>query len=379
MPTPATINVALRNTTSSNNVYAFVTGRALDNNNALFLLSSDGRTPYYPSSPSDTVQPLQRDIAIPLGAVNNTVTITVPHLAGARIYFSIDAKLQFYLNPGPALVEPSVTNPSDPNLTLNWGFCEFTYNDAQIFVNISYVDFVSIPIALALTSVNSPPQSVAGMPKSGLDSVCAQLRQQDATDSAGWSQLIVQSPSNNNKPLRALSPNTAIVRNPHLFEGYYDPYVASVYSRFTSTTLRVNTQAAFGTLAGRVSPDGSTLTIGSHAFARPSAADIFSCSTGPFVELGSVERGAIIARLAAAFNRSVLLNTDIIPDGSSSAAQYYADPRTNHYARVVHAVNDSGRGYAFPYDDVAPDGGVDQSGSVFSGDPSLLTVTVGGA
>ena len=51
--------------------------------------------------------------------------------------------------PRAGLVEPSVTNPSDPNIDLQWDFCEFTYNSAQIFANISFVDFVCMPIALA--------------------------------------------------------------------------------------------------------------------------------------------------------------------------------------------------------------------------------------
>lgn len=64
------------------------------------------------------------------------------------------------------------------------------------------------------------------------------------------------------------------------------------------------------------------------------------------------------------------------PDGEN-VANYYKDPTTNHYSRIVHEVEAGGRGYAFPYDDVAPDGGVDVSGSVSDGSPQLLTVTLG--
>lgn len=37
-----------------------------------------------------------------------------------------------------------------------------------------------------------------------------------------------------------------------------------------------------------------------------------------------------------------------------------------------------GRGYAFPYDDVVPDGGEDVAGTLFDGSPSVFTVAVGG-
>lgn len=118
--TSSTINIALQNQTTSSTVYAYITGQAIDNNNALFLLQSDGKTDYYPTSPSSTGAALAEDCAILLGPPGNTVTVTVPHLAGSRIWFSVDNTLTFLLNPGPALVEPSVTNPSDPNINTSW-------------------------------------------------------------------------------------------------------------------------------------------------------------------------------------------------------------------------------------------------------------------
>lgn len=86
--------------------------------------------------------------------------------------------------------------------------------------------------------------------------------------------------------------------------------------------------------------------------------------------------GALTARLAAAFNRSTLLIDTVEP--SAGPGQYYQNPITNHYSRIVHGANLDGLGYAFPYDDVAPSGGRDQSGAVSDGSPLLLTVAVGG-
>lgn len=42
----------------------------------------------------------------------------------------------------------------------------------------------------------------------------------------------------------------------------------------------------------------------------------------------------------------------------------------------MHAASLDDCGYAFPYDDVAPTGGADQSGSVSTGSPAQLAVTV---
>ncbi len=375
MPTPPTLNFSLQNSTNSNTVFAYITGRALDNGNALFLLRSDGRTAYYPNSPSSTGAALTEDCAIRLGSPGSTTDIVIPHLAGARIYFSVDGQLTFLLNPGPALVEPSVTNPTDPNINLNWSFAEFTYNSNEIYANISYVDFVSIPIALTLNTSSNTTQHVSGMPSNGLDTVCARLQDQDNSDHAGWSRLIVRDPKTN-RNLRALSSNTGIVTDNNLFRGYYQPYVDQVWNLYSTTPLAINTQSGqWGTVTGQVG--NGVFDISGQQFTQPSAADIFSCSTGPFAEMGSAFRGAIIARLSAAFNRSTLLTDSdrVIPD---TPPPYYVERITNHYSRIVHEVNLDGRGYAFPYDDVSGAGGRDESGAVHAGDPTLLTVSIGG-
>ncbi|KAF2718383.1 glycoside hydrolase family 64 protein [Polychaeton citri CBS 116435] len=374
------LQINLQNQSSSSSMYAYITGSAIDRNNAVFLLRSDGRTPYYPSSPKSTGSPLGADCAIPLGAPGNTVQAVIPRLAGGRIWFSVDQKLTFLLNPGPnggspGLVEPSIFNQADPNINIQFGFCEFTFNQAELFANISYVDFVSgVPIALTLTETSGKQLHIGGMGPDGLNQVCQGLEAQSAKDGRRWKELIVR---RNGQNLRALSPNSGILLHPDWFETYWTDYVNQVYSKFDTQPLTVNTQASYGNVQGDVNAQVLTFPNGV-TFAKPSARDIFSCSTGPFATSANTpEKNAIIPRLSAAFNRSTLLLTNEIPNGTS-ANEYYTNPTTNHYSRIVHAANVDGLGYAFPYDDVTPDGGVPQEGAVNSFTPALWTVTVGG-
>ncbi|KAJ5579808.1 uncharacterized protein N7459_005793 [Penicillium hispanicum] len=370
----STLNFALVNHTGSDTVYAYITGQAIDNNNALFLLQSDGTTAYYPTSPSSTQTALAQDCAIPLGASGSTKTVTIPHIAGGRIWFARDNKLTFYLNPGPALVEPSSSNPSDPNYNIYWDFCEFTWNSSQLYVNITFVDFVSLPIALALENTSGTTQTVEGLPSDGLDTICTALQTQNASDSAGWDKLIIK---NNGSNLRAVSPNTGITLTSGLLSTYFDSYVDSVWSKYTDTTLTVDTQADAGKVTATVANGTLNFSTGSITYDQPSTADIFSNSSGAFAATGDSTKDAITARLAAAFNRSTLLTDPNQPDGEV-VADYYQNTVTNHYARICHATALDNRGYAFPYDDVGPSDGADQSGAVYDGSPKLLTVTVGG-
>lgn len=371
-PSGPSLTVALQNQTNHNTVFAYITGRAIDNGNAWVVLRSDAVTPYYLSSPSEIMQPLGADCAIRLGSPGSTIQAQVPHIAGGRIWFSMEQPITFFVNPGPALVEPSVTNPSDPNAQLDWAFAEFTWNPDQLYANISYVDFVSIPIALTLNTRNSGTMHVSGMNSGGLQQVADGLRQQRGRDNQGWDQLIVNR-AGTNQILRILSPNQGIVLNPNLFGGYFDPYVDQVYRKFQTQSISINTQAAAGIVHSTIS--GGQLNFNGSEFSRPSTHDIFSCNTGPFVTGPNPQTNAIIPRLAAAYNRSTLLTTNEFP---APQDLYYQNPVTNHYSRIVHQANLDGKGYAFPYDDVQPSGGADQSGEVHAGDPTLFTVAVGG-
>ncbi|GAA5154859.1 MULTISPECIES: glycoside hydrolase family 64 protein [Amycolatopsis] len=355
--TPATFALDLVNSSGSGTVYAYVTGFAPDNR--LVLLAADG-SPYYPSSPSSTLTPLPVDCAIPVGSGRR---VTVPRMYGARIYVVTGSKLDFFLNPGPALVHPSFLNTSDPNYGRNWSFAEFTFNDVQLFANISYVDFVGLPLGIALTS-SAGTQSVQGLPAGSVDAVASALSGQGGA----WPQLIQNGPDG--RPLRVLSAHHKASQ----FAGYLDGYIDQVWQKYSSQTLTVDPQNGTGPFTGRVTNGVLTFNNG-ETFSKPSTADVWSCDSGPFAIAAGASnaRKAIIPRLAAALNRTTLLANPNQPTGENPA-QFYQNAQTNHYARVVHSRLPGNRGYAFPYDDVTP--GPDFSGSVFAGDPQVLTVTV---
>lgn len=374
--TASTLNITLKNNTNSSNCWAYVTGLDVNKNNAVFILQSDGKTAYYPTSPSGTQQPLQSNCNIKLGAPGTSMVVTIPQLVGGRVWLCKDSQLTFKLNPGPAVVEPSVTNPSDPNYNLWWSFAEFTFNSFQLFANITYVDFVGMPIALTLVNGNGAVQSVPGVPNNGLDAVCSALSAQDAKDGAGWSKLIVKHPSGAN--LRALSPNSGCVMNNSLFNGYYQPYVNAVWAKYASDTLTLDTQVQWGTLTGKVT--GGKFTFGSvGAFPQPSARDIFACNSGAFgaYTTNGDEMANITTRLAAAFNRSTLLVNTQQPT-QEKISQYYQNSITNHYSRIVHSVCPDGKGYAFPYDDVDSSEATNVAGTVADGNPKTFTISFGG-
>jgi glycosyl hydrolase family 64 (putative beta-1,3-glucanase) len=348
-------------------VNAYITGRE-QGTNRLMLLRADG-TPYYPPSPSSPQTPLPVDCSIPVRA-GGEANLTLRQMYAARIYFVKNDTLNFYVNPGPALVEPAFANPSDSNYAKTWSFCEFTFNPSQLFANISYVDLLTaLPIGLQL--VGDSTHTVAPAPDGAVDAVAAALVAQKNADGRPWDRLVIR---NGGGVLRVIAPQDLMASDPSAFASYWDGYVGRVWDKYASTDLRVDLQGGRGVRTGRVSggllrfDDGST-------FARPSARDIFTCNDGPFANNpgDSDTKKGLLARIAAAFNRSTILSSADQPNGTLES-EFYRDATTNHWARVVHAHTPIG--YAFPYDDVCPDGQPDVSGAAADGNPRRLTVTV---
>lgn len=355
---PATFTLRLVDNSGSGGAFAYVTGTSPDNR--VVLLRSDG-SPYYPSSPSSPQTPLPVDCAIPLPN-----QVTVPRMSAARLYVVTGgARLDFFLNPGPALVHPSFLNTSDANYGKDFSFAEFTFDDAGLYADISYVDFVGPPVGLDLTAASAPEQSVAGLPAGAVDGIASDL----ASVGGPWGGLVQKRSDGRN--LRVIAAH----HNAGNFAGYLDARIEAVWQRYSGSTLTVDSQnPSLGSFTGRVS--GGVLTFDNgETFGKPVTADVLSCDTGPFAipQGASAARIAIVPRLAAAFNRTTLLDNPLQPT-AEDPAKFYRNPVTNHYARVVHARLPGNRGYAFPYDDVTP--GPDFSGSVYAQDPETLTLTV---
>ncbi|MEU5313214.1 beta-1,3-glucanase family protein [Streptomyces sp. NPDC021562] len=363
--------VKLANNSGHDTVYAYITGS--DSTGWPVFVAANGALIRLPN-PSSTVTPVA-DHSIPLGASGSAATTVnlADHVIGGRVWFSVGQKLQFFVNPGtvPGLVQPALVS-SDPNWATNWTFCEFTFNSANLYANISYVDMVALPVSMASTG-SGGNQSVSPLPSGALAAIASGLRAQHASDGAPWDRLVVTDSSG--AVLRVLSP----AHSPVDFGGYWDDYLNRVWSHYAATPLTVNGQGAIGSYTGTVS-GGAIVFAGldTHGvpFTRPSAADIFGCASGPLYNSGPDARGAIAARLAAALNRSSLL----VPGGNNqpdgvAPAQYYQDAITNHYARLVHQY--ATIGYAFPYDDVGPTGSAPVDGHLQDGAPTSWTVTLG--
>ncbi|MFB6556415.1 glycoside hydrolase family 64 protein [Streptomyces sp. NPDC056405] len=285
------------------------------------------------------------DASIPGPAAGQTKTIRVPKLSG-RIYFSYGQKLDFRLTTG-GLVQPAVQNPSDPNRNILFNWSEYTLNDSGLWLNSTQVDMFSAPYTVGVQRADGSVASAGRLKAGGYNAVFNALRAQP-----GWGGLIQT--RSDGTVLRALSPLYGLETGA-LPASVMDDYINRVWQKYTSATLTVTPFADqpgtryFGRVSGGVMNFTNSAGAVVTSFQKPDASSVFGCHRLLDAPNDQV-RGPISRTLCAGFNRSTLLSNPNQPD--ASAANFYKESVTNHYARIIHDRMADGKAYAFAFDDV---------------------------
>ncbi|TGJ79700.1 hypothetical protein E0Z10_g9061 [Xylaria hypoxylon] len=361
--------------------------------------SDDGSTKYF-TPPSNAgkgaVVAAPATLSYKNGAVRTSFK-TPGTVNSGRIYIVVDGYLNFYASPDGKIVQPDPHNPSDIAHQELWGFIELTHardpstGDENMVVNLSFVDWVSLPLGISITSKsqNGSLESVAigGLEPTGLAKVCKTLSALDGF----WPRLCIRGPDKT--PLRVMSPGKylSIHSDDKDAANYYEPYINTAWEKYKDVDLRINTQAS-GPNSGNKVDNGQIVTcrVGhtdnilhcdndAGDFIRPVSKDIYGCDSGPFAnpQNGATEswsRARVRPRLCAAFVRSTLHLDGVQPSHDITPDQYYREPITNHYSRVVHDNLMGGMGYAFSYDDVNPGRTENSAGLISTTHPIRLDI-----
>ncbi|MFC9769606.1 beta-1,3-glucanase family protein [Rhodococcus jostii] len=299
-------------------------------------------------SPAKDGTPIPDGVAIKGPASGQSLTIQVPKANGGRIYYAYGKPLEFKLNRGPGLVQPSIDNESDPNIDTLYNFTEYTNNDNGLWINSTQVDMFSAPYTVSATGTDGVTKATGALEPGGYHAVFDDLR------AHGWDNLIQTRPDGT--VLRAVAPRTGYKKLPADVDITRD--IDAVWDKYSQEPLYVTVNEA--TYIGRVdtAPTDPTRrklsfttpgnTVETTAFTKPTPAEVYACSGG----LGGAPapRGPIAAVLCAAFNRSTLANHANQPD--NNVADFFKDGTINRYAESVHKHMLDGKAYAFAYDDV---------------------------
>lgn len=341
---PATIPLEFTNNTGRDEaVYLYVLGTNLATGSLGYANAAGDFTAWSGGANPPVAAP---DVAIAGPATGQSVTINIPKLSG-RIYFSVGAKLTFFLTPD-GLVQPAVQNPSDPNRDTLFDWSEFTLNDSGLWLNSSQVDMFAIPHTVSVTGTGGNVTTTGAIVADGRDKVLDSLR--DLGD--GWQDLIYT--RSDGLRIRALAPGKGI--DAGVFSAaQLDEYITNAWNAYTTTPLTV---VPFGDqpdtkFFGRTQGDALVFTDAAGqtvaTFQKPSTANVFGCD-GALQAPNDNVVGPIARTLCAALNRSTLAENSVQPTTDASA--FYQTTPTNQYAKSIHANMVDGKAYAFAFDDV---------------------------
>lgn len=337
-------------------VSAYITG--LDVRGRLVFVQSNGKF-YYPTATPGRSKPQQikdANIAIPLGAVGSTKTVTLPdYITSGRVYFGVGALRFFTVYPsgaaGPTLVQPAANNPRDPSAGVRWGFIELTNNAAGLYANLSNVDFVGLVLGIAVKTGSGSTLQAKGLKPGSLQPMCDTMRSAGAKDGQPWGKLCLTDQSGH--ALRVLAPQDYLaISGSQKFKDYWTKYIDQVMARYAKEPLTIITPRNGNITCRTVNNNALACNGDNHAYGPPTAVDIFGCNSGPFQaypNANSIHQD-VYPRICAAFNRATLLLRGGNVQPSPPASSYYRSEPNNLYAKHVHALSVDGTGYAFPYD-----------------------------
>jgi hypothetical protein len=375
--------VKLKNT-NGGPISAYIIGKG-PGDRAVFVLK-DG-TPFYPVS-GGSVDPVPLTGGNPAISVLAGETVTVPlkfPLKSGRVYFA-EKGFQIFIkkvdDTMDEVIMPDMCNQKDPNSDIKWGFSELTYTDEGVITaNISFVDIVGLPMGAEVILSGGRNITVGGLPKGAVQMICSGLEDQQAKDTLPWTMLCVKDA--NNEALRIISPFKALSIKSFndAFATYFDEYIDQVWARYRENDLTFNLQnGGNNQVACRVQDDGQMhCDDDPKPLPKPKTPDVWGCS-GLFGEAAGENptHRTVRPRLCAAFVRTTLLLEGGNLQPSLPESDYYTKDPTSHYSRIIHGVEQDGKGYAFPFDDVNPDGGKDVSGLVSASNATSLSFIVGG-
>jgi hypothetical protein len=354
------------NASAYKNPYVYIVGLGTDGN--WYRVTSSGALAQVQSS--DAVGGYA-NYSIPVPA--SGLSMPLPQLSGARMYVSLGAPLKIAVSGSGVPNSPPGWVASDPNYDILFDWVEFTYNSSGWNGNTTAVDMFGLPLQIALNG-SSGTQTVGTLP-GGRTAVMNGLE-----SASGWSGTVITGPAQGlgtTLPLRAIAPFHAIDNG--TFDAHYlDAYIASVWSKYASQPLTMNT-SAWGTYTGQVvggalqftQPGQTTIS-----FDEPSTYDVFAnagtlaaqpCGGAP--STSCLVQGQMANALSGAWNRSTLGIDSTIPACTSS--EFYTTIPTNDYAKYVHANSVRGLAYGFGFDDSC-----DFSSFIADRAPTSVTITI---
>lgn len=341
------------------------------------FLNSKGAMEVFDASNSATDMPLSKCFPGSVGKSAKGTQLIVPILPGGRLWIALNDKLKLSGISGGGFVQPTGWTSGGPGYNVPWDFIEISSDNPGIFVDITRVDMLGLPLNLeVLPTSKSSPWTKVGEDLSDYTKMLTQFAGDPPYD-----KLVTTVPK--------FTPDVPRIINPSHYSGFPDVfndgtyyaggYINAVVSYYENPKNDISYDTAYkGTYCPgsyAASSDGTNFV-----FQKGTAVDVYPASLystryifedNPGLTYGSGTCAYLLDKiLLQELNRGVAMKknhpvTDV--DDFYPAGQI-----DNQYACILHNESLHHATYAFAFDDAE-----NQASAYGNSAPTEIDLTIG--
>jgi|GEM_PF-5800873 len=342
------------------------------------FLNKNGSMTLFASGNSATDMPLSKCFPGSVGKSAKGAKLIVPVLPGGRLWIALNGKLKLTGVSGGGFIQPTGWTPGGPGYNVPWDFIEISSNNPGIFVDITRVDMLGLPLNLeVLPTSKSSPWTKVGENLSNYTKMLTAF-----AGDVPYNKLVTTVPSFSPKVPRIINPShfadfPDVFNDGNYYEGGYVNKVVAYYQN-------PKNQITYGTAyKGPYCPgswtstsDGSNFVFKqgtSQAYTFPaslySASYIFEDNPGTTYEAGTCPY-LLDKILLQELNRGVAMKKNHPVTNTSNF--YPKNEIDNQYACILHNNSLHNATYAFAFDDAD-----NQASAYGNSAPTQIQLTIG--
>lgn len=349
-----------------------------DNQSEFEFLNKKGAMTVFAQGNAATDMPLAKCFPGSVGKSANGAKLIVPILPGGRLWIALNGKLQLKGVSGGDFVQPTGWTPGGPGYDVPWDFIELSSNNPGIFVDITRVDMLGLPLNLeVLPTSKSSPWTNVGENLSSYTKMLAQF-----AGSVPYDKLVTTVPNFSPKVPRIINPSH-YTGFPDVFNGttYYNGgYLNKVLAYYQNPknqiTYDTSYKGPYCPGSWRATSDGTSFTFkqgASQTYSFPgtlfTASYIFEDNPGATYGAGTCPY-LLDKILLQELNRGVAMKKS---HPVTNTGDFYPKREVdNQYACILHNNSLHNATYAFAFDDA--DG---QASAYGNSAPTEIDLTIG--
>lgn len=348
------------------------------NNQSEFeYLDAKGSMTVFAAGNSATDLPLSSCFPGSVGKSGKGAKLIVPILPGGRLWIALNDKLELSGVSGGEFVQPTGWTPGGPGYNVPWDFVELSSDNPGIFVDITRVDMLGLPLNLeVLPTSKSSPWTKVGEDLSNYTKMLTQF-----AGDAPYDKLVTTVPK--------FSPDVPRIINPSHYSGFPDVfndtkyyaggYINKVISYYQDPKNAITYETAYkGTYcpgSWTATSDGKNFIFTNGTLTNTYPASLYSTpyifEDNPGTEYGAGTCAYLLDKiLLQELNRGVAMKTSHpVTDTSDFYPKNQID---NQYACILHNNSLHNATYAFAFDDAD-----NQASAYGNSAPTEIELTIG--